>query len=1105
MVQAIDVGVVEGISIFGNERVPNVGPSKGPDAEQLLSDIDGFFTENRGQMGQGAGSFYCQGSPLSVSFGTGWVAYDLQGEGDEGVLFRQSFAGANLVEPIGVDPLPHRNNYFIGNDADGWVTGARNYWEVMFRDLYDGIDLRYHFKQGQLKYDFIVMPGADPSGIQLTFQAIEKLAVEEASGDLLITTVVGTVRDQAPWTYQHGTDGLVEIPSSYHLVGEKSVAISIGPYNQDRSLIIDPNLTFSTYLGGTLHEGAGTVACYVDDAGDVYVTGGTRSVNFPTTVGAYDTTHNGGDWDIFVSKLVNNGTALSFSTFIGGGTGGEFPTDFTVDTNGRMFVIGQTGSTDFPITPMAFQKTHHGNNEGFILKLNSTGQALSYSTYLGGSDGDLLESIAIDGQGNAYIIGNTWSNDLPVVAGCYDTVYDDEFDGFVVKLNSNGTNVIYGSYIGTSGNDQARALLVDAYGDVYVAGWTNANNFPVTLSTYDRIHNGLTDGYLLKMSGNLSSLVFSTYLGGSHDDQIQKMAMDDDGNIIVTGYTRSANFPTTPGAYDNTSGGGAFVTKFKASGNRLIFSTLFTGNQVVHLWGLATDASGSVFLTGSTESTDLPTTLNAYSKKNAGKDDAFIARLDPNGTELEHCTYLGGSGEEYNDISNGNAIHVGSYGTTVVGKTDSLDFPTTQGAYSTGISGDFDIFITRLPTPTMNETRPSAPVNLSAVAGDRSVTLKWDPPMDDGGYPVLSYTVYQGVNDTIMDPIKFLGPVDRSYNVTVGDGWVTYYYGVTARNLVGTSNMSTIINATPAGPPSTPQNLIATPGPNRIILSWTAPLLTGDVPLLGYRLFRSDNQFEDGQLVYTGPEGNFTDEGLENGRMYYYRLCAFNIYGNGRLTDPVAMAPAGPPSEPWYLKVTAGDGKVDLTWRPPLKQWGIRLLGYNVHRGSSEDTLANYRTLDEYATTFEDIDLVNGEVYFYAVQVFNIYGNSSLSNIVNATPLGLPGTPVNLNATGGDSKVTLTWEAPAIDGGAPIGGYDIFRGLSVDEMVPLSGVNGTNYNDNGLQNGQTYYYQVQAKTKVGEGPLSEIVFATPRTLPSAPGNLVIADMDKSSGRRRRAY
>jgi fibronectin type 3 domain-containing protein len=1091
MVQAIDVGVVEGISTVETDGVLIIEPVS-PDAEKLLSDIDGFFTENKGQKGEGAGRFYCEGSPLSVAFGAGWVAYDLRGEGDEGVMFRMNYEGANSIVPIGVDPLPHSNNYFIGNDPDDWVTGAMNYREILLPSLYNGIDLRFYFQQGQLKYDFIVLPWADPSAIQLNYEGIETLVLDEMSGDLLITTAVGTVRDLAPWTYQKGPNGPVDVLSSFQLEDGNTITILVGPYDEDRSLVIDPGLTFSTYLGGTLYDGAGSVALSVDDDGDVYITGTTRSVNFPITTGAYDTTHNGGDWDLSVSKLVSNGTELSYSTYIGGSSG-EYTTDITIDEDGRVFVTGNTGSTDFPVSSNAYQRSPNSSDDGFVFKLDTTGQAIVYSTYFGGSDYDYIEAIDIDGQGKAYVVGNTKSNDFPVISGCFDTVYNGGGDGFVALLNGNGTKVIYGTYVGGSGSETLNSVDVDDNGDVYAAGFTGRNDFPTTLSAFDRTHNGQWDGCVLKMPGNLSSLVFSTFLGGNSFDRIRDIIVDDDGNVIVGGETQSPNFPITQGAYDTTLGGlECFVAKLKARGDELVVSTFFGGSKDESMYGVATDANGTIFIIGETDSTDYPTTLNAYSKKGAGNDDAYIARLDPNGTELEYSTYLGGSDYEWNAY--GGAIHVGRHGTTVAGKTDSLDYPTTPGAYSGGNSGGFDMFITRLPTPRLNETRPSPPVNLSAVAGDRMVTLTWDPPMDDGGYPVLSYTVYQGVNETVMAPIRVLGSVDRSYNDTGREGWTAYYYGVTAQNLVGMSEVSIIVNATPAGPPSTPQNLTATPGPSRIRLSWTAPLVTGDVPLLGYRLFRSDSQFERGQQVYEGPDENYTDEGLENGRIYNFRLCAFNMYDNGTLTVPVSMAPAGPPSEPLYLKAKASDGRVDLTWRAPQFKWGIQLLGYNLHRGSSEDTLVTYLTLmDEFATSYEDVDLDNGETYFYAVQVFNIYGNSSLSNIVNATPFGLPGAPTNLSAIGSDGKVTLTWEVPGIDGGAPIMGYSIHRGLDPDGMTMFIQVDSTSHIDTGLLNGETYYFQVRAYTDEGEGPLSEIVFVTPHALPEAPGDFVIEE------------
>jgi hypothetical protein len=341
-----------------------------PGPLEPLCDLEGFFTENLGQKGEGAGMFYCQGSPLSVSFGESWVAYDYRPDGTaHGAMFRARFDGANPVQPRGVDPLVHKSSFFLGDDPEGWVTGAGNYRRVVFTDLYEGIDLMYRIEAGRLKYDFIVHPRADPSCITISYEGVERCHVEPSTGDLLILTPVGTVRDEAPTTFQVLPGGRSIVKSGYQLLDDLTLGFAIEGYDHNLPLVIDPGLEFCTYFGGSNTEHGGGVA--VDEAGDIYVGGNTGSMDFNITPGAYGI-KNDTSIDVFVMKMNHNATELIYSALISGSSS-DYGQCIVVDDFGCAYVGGTTYSNDFPTTSDVVQNTSAGGHEGYILKMSPKG------------------------------------------------------------------------------------------------------------------------------------------------------------------------------------------------------------------------------------------------------------------------------------------------------------------------------------------------------------------------------------------------------------------------------------------------------------------------------------------------------------------------------------------------------------------------------------------------------------------------------------------------------------------------------------------------------------------------------------------------------------
>ncbi|MBI4607512.1 MAG: SBBP repeat-containing protein, partial [Candidatus Rokubacteria bacterium] len=329
-------------------------------------------------------------------------------------VLRMQLVGANPHPAItGLDQLPGKVNYFIGNDPKRWRTNIPTYTKVKYEEIYPGVDLVYYGNQRQLEYDFVVAPGAAPKAITLSFEGADKLEVD-AHGDLVLQAAGAEIRLRKPVIYQEVGSTRQEITGGYVLKGEHQVSFQVGHYDATRRLVIDPILSYSTYVGGSdADEGRGIA---VDASGNAYVVGQTQSSNFPTFPTTsplpFDPSFNGGSSDAFVAKLNSTGTALVYSTFLGG-SGFEFADGIAVDASGNAYVVGETGSTDFPTTPGAFDDSFNGGTDAFVAKLNSTGTALLYSTFLGGGTVDKGHSIAVDGSGNAYVTGETGSTDFP--------------------------------------------------------------------------------------------------------------------------------------------------------------------------------------------------------------------------------------------------------------------------------------------------------------------------------------------------------------------------------------------------------------------------------------------------------------------------------------------------------------------------------------------------------------------------------------------------------------------------------------------------------------------------------------------------------------------
>jgi hypothetical protein len=584
-------------------------------------------------------------------------------------------------------------NYLIGNDPSKHASNVGLYKEAIVKNVYNGIDLRYYFENGYLRYDFIVQPGADPAQIRFSLEGEDKEYMKNKT--LCYTTRFGEVQMQDLYVYQQGDKK--QVPAKF-TKKDGLWQFQLNNYDKTQALILDP-LIYSTYIGGSNYDYVFDVA--IDGSGNAYITGYTGSTNYDITPGAFQTTY-GGSNDVFVTKLNSTGTGLIYSTYIGG-SNSDYGDAIAIDGSGNAYITGWTNSTDYDIIPGAFQTTIGGSGDVFVTKLNSTGTGLIYSTYIGGNNYDVGNAIAIDGSGNAYITGYTLSTNYDIIPGAFQTNYAGNSDVFVTKLNSTGTGLIYSTYIGGSNDDIGYAIAIDSSGNAYITGATISTDYDITLGAFQTTYGGGTiygDVFVTQLNSTGTGLIYSTYVGGSSNEVGISIAIDGSGNAYITGRTESTNYDITPGAFQTTYGGGTndvFVTKLNSTGTGLIYSTYVGGSSNEFGISIAIDGSGNAYITGITASTDYDITLGAFQTTyGGGTYDVFVTKLNSTGTALLYSTYIGGNA---NDEVNGIAID-GSGNAYITGFTESNDFDITPGAFQTNIAGFADVFITKLDLTT---------------------------------------------------------------------------------------------------------------------------------------------------------------------------------------------------------------------------------------------------------------------------------------------------------------------------------------------------------------------------------------------------------------------
>jgi hypothetical protein len=734
---ALTAGV---LSWFGQVIPPDLpavetaSPAAIPDALRGgLGRLPVSFTANQGRWDARA-SWVAEGREATAYFLDGGIRWALSpaGEGD-GWALDQMLLGARPARPVASVPARGVMSYLGGDTSHAALPTAT---ELTLEQAWPGVDVAWAGTGGQIEARYHIAPGADPGQIRVAWRGAQGLATT-ADGGLSVATPVRTFEESPPKAFQDVDGRRVPVEVSYAVDGD-SYVFRLGSYDPARPLVIDPVvLLYSSFLGGNASDIGRGIA--VDAAGNAYVVGDTFSAapTFPETPGAFQPA-SGGSFDVFVAKINPSASALVYATFLGGASS-EVAGGIAVDGAGNAYVAGTTSSTaaTFPETPGAFQTVASGGADAFVAKLNPTGSALVYATYLGGAGSDFGDAIALDAAGNAYVAGSTGSTaaTFPETAGAFQPENAGGLaDGFVAKVNPTGSALVYASFLGGDSFDLARAIAVDGTGSAYLTGETSstAATFPETAGVFQPANGlGAQDAFVAKVNPSGSALVYASFLGGDNIEEARGIAVDGAGNAYIAGgtFSTAATFPETPGVFqpNRALAFDAFVAKVNPTGSALVYASFLGGDGPEVAYAIAVDAAGHAYLTGSTLSSaaTFPETAGALQPENAGSGDAFVAKVNPAGSGLVYATFLGGAA---NETGRGIAVDV-TGNAYVTGDTGSpaASFPETPGVFQAqNGSGTEDAFVAKIgerASPTLSTTAsPGGTVGSTTVTDTATLT-----------------------------------------------------------------------------------------------------------------------------------------------------------------------------------------------------------------------------------------------------------------------------------------------------------------------------------------------------------------------------------------------
>jgi fibronectin type 3 domain-containing protein len=1013
-----------------------------------------------------------------------------------------SFEGGSPDTIVGEDRVDTIYNFFLGKDPSGWATDVPGYRSVLYRDVWDGIDVLYYQRDGKLKYDVILSPGADPEDVRMAVDGAVSIQIED--GSLVISTPIGVELYDSGLVANYIDGGAIR--TAFKLDGN-TYGFDLPTYDDSRTVVIDPEynamaLNFSTYMGGNGWDNACKMT--TDSAGNIYIVGDTDSTNFPVSSTAYQSGLNGRSNDAFVFKMDKTGKSMISSTYIGG-MDSDYGCDIKVDTKGNMYVVGYTYSTDFPTTTGAYDDTLAGeySSDLFLLKLDSAASSLLGSTYLGGTDYespmDNPPVLDLDDSNIMYVAADTYSRDFPLTSDCYqDSLIDPGnywSDIVFVQFDISNMNLIYSTFLGGDGDDYPTALRHES-SMVYMCGVTTSTDFNTTSGAFQTVSTWSDDGFALVFDMTGPMLEYCTYIGGSDMDSIWDLDLDSNGDIVMCGYSASSDFPLPASPFDGTLNGWAdgVVISLDPTLSSLLFSTYlgFDGDEL--FGGIDVDDKDSIHLLGAEidiGSGFLFETMTGVLQESSGGStiECLYVMMKPQASAILYSTYLGGAGDDgpgdifFDDLASEPVI---------LGSTDSTDFPMKIGSYDTSHNGNQDATVTKF---SLIRT-PSAPMDPFATTGDSFIEISWSSPDDDGGSPVTGYSIFRAEVSGGFDT-KLADLTGTIYNDTTVENGKTYYYVIRASNIVGLGMFSEEVEARPAAIPSAPRNLkVESLADKAVELTWTPPEYTGGVGIFidGYNLYRTaEGETDPTPIAIDGPLTHYLDEDVENGVNYSYYITASNEIGESPPSGIVYAIPMKLPTEPLDLRVERGDGFVHLFWSPPEDEGGSPIMNYTITRVERSTKVMTIGPV----TDHNDTDVVNGNVYKYTVKARNLAGYGLVSEDISARPLGHPSAPRAVTLTVGPSSITLSWEPPANDGGAPIDEYRIYRSETPTDLSKVHTLPGTEmtYTDTSVTNGRLFYYYMTAVNIEGESVPSPLLNGTPLDRPGAPIDLTILPGD----------
>jgi hypothetical protein len=690
---------------------------------------------------------------------------------------------ASNPKVVGEQPLETKVNYFVGQDSSKWCTNVKTFARVRYQNVYPGIDLVYYGSNRQVEYDFVVAPGADPSKIQFSVNNVDSVTVD-ASGNLSLVKAGSNLLFQSPHIYQEIAGRKRRIRGGYTVRDNKNVSFTVAGHDRTRTLVIDPVLVYSTFLGGSGDDEGYAIA--VDSTGNSYITGITNSTDFPSaTLGGPSSAQT----KIFVAKLNASGSALQFVDYFGGTTGDDWSMGIAIDSSNNTYVTGSTTSSDFPLSNGAYAASLSGTQDGFLVKLAADGSSILYSTYIGGSGVDFANAVGVDTAGEATIAGVTYSQDFPLLNPFQSTVAASQYGkwgayGFVTKFSADGSALVYSTYI--AGNTLAGAwgcayycypftqingLTVDAGGNAVVVGNTDTDNLPVSENAYMKTYPGAvpdSTGFV-SMFTSAGGLGYSTYLGGDGFSYLVAVAVDSNGAAYVSGWDDGNDgFPiTSTGICDpsTTNCHGGIVAKLDSAGSNILYSTYLGPNNDMAGDSIQVDVHGNAFIVGRSYNSQfgLANPIQNYN----GDADGVLVEIDPTASNQLFATFLGGS---QSDGASGLTLD-GDGNIYIVGITTSPNFPVTETTLQSAWGGQEDAFVTKIslsnaPTPATASVSPSTLTFAESVVGATSAPQPIT--VTNNGGQTLNISGIEASGDFALASSDCLSvPVDGSCTVAV--------------------------------------------------------------------------------------------------------------------------------------------------------------------------------------------------------------------------------------------------------------------------------------------------------------------------------------------------